>query len=403
MTTFKLNRITSLVHLEQRDDPFDRVLWVGTIVLLGSLIFSTALLHLCAVALTTVWIAKMIVRKRWLGRRTVLDIPYLAFVLARMISIPLSVDPAVSVQAFRTEIFFYVLFFVFTGTIDMKRTEDVRLLLRLVLATAAVASIIGTGKYFLGMEARASSTTSGYYTLGLYLCVVLPLAIGGQEKILRRLTVWLPVALILMVGAVFTFDRLHWLGMVFAVLVVSLLWERLLLPFFVVGAVGVVALFPSVAERAMEAINFTSHSTGRDVLWCGALMIWDQHPVFGFGLRTFSLIFPLQGQLPDPGVGSWHNDYLQVYMESGIVGLLSLCWLIVAVYYQGYRTFRAGSLSREYRSLAGAILLSCAILFLVGGVLDTHVSILFRFELALLALLFTADQKSLQSNGTWQG
>ena len=131
-------------------------------------------------------------------------------------------------------------------------------------------------------------------------------------------------------------------------------------------------------------------------------MIWDQHPLFGFGLRTFPLIFPLQAQLLDQGVGSWHNDYLQVYMESGFVGLLALCWLIVALYYHAYRTFRFGSLSPEYRSIAGALLLSCTILFLVGGILDTHVSLLFRFELALLALLFTAIQKSSRSNESWQ-
>ena len=397
-----VDRIASLMRMGQRDDPFDRLLWVGIVVLLGSTIFSTALMHLGAVMLTTVWIAKMIVRRRWLVRRTVLDIPFLAFVFARVISIPLSVDPAVSVQAFRTEIFFYVLFFVFTSTLDVKRPEDIRLLLRLVLATAVVASLVGTTKYFLGMEARATSTTSGYYTLGLYLCGVLPLALGGSEKILRRAAVWVPVSLILMIGAVFTFDRLHWFGMVLAVLVVSALWERLLLPFFAVGAIAVVVLFPSVAERAMDTVNFASHSSGRDVLWRGAEMIWDQHPVLGFGLRTFPLIFPLRAQLPDQGVGSWHNDYLQVYMESGFVGLLALCWLIVAIYYQAYKTIRAGSLSREYRSLAGALLLSCSILFLVGGILDTHVSLLFRFELALLALLFTTNQKTLQSNEPWQ-
>ena len=45
-------------------------------------------------------------------------------------------------------------------------------------------------------------------------------------------------------------------------------------------------------------------------------MIWDQHPILGFGTRTFNETFLLHDQLVDRGVGGWHNEYLQVYLES---------------------------------------------------------------------------------------
>ncbi len=386
------------VLLRRGDDPFDRAIWFLTIVLLASVIFSTAVVQSAAVLLLLVWVARAVVRRKTGLHRTILDLPFLAFVLARLLAIPFSIDPALSAEALRTEIVFYPLFFVFTSTLDPSRNAEIKFLLRLLLATAVVASIIGTLKYLLGVEPRASSTTSGYYTLGLYLCALFPLALLAGRDLLRMSWLHLLVCAVLMVGVVFTLDRLHWAGMVLAVLVVGAVRDRKLLGLFLAIGVVIVLVSPPVSRRLLEALNFTSFSSGRDVLWKGAFMIMGDHPIAGFGLRTFRRIFPLMAELTDQGIGSWHNDYLQVYMESGLLGLLSMLWFIVAIGRGAFRAFRAHSIPREYAGIFGGLLLSAGILFIVGGFLDTLVSLMYRFLFALIAVCLTAWQPRTSNN-----
>ena len=115
-------------------------------------------------------------------------------------------------------------------------------------------------------------------------------------------------------------------------------------------------------------------------------MLLDKHPLFGFGPRTFEQIFPLFDVMPVRGVGSWHNDYLQVYMESGLVGLSAMLWLVVAVYRQAWRFLRCQP-SDPDRHLVLGLLFALTVVFLVGGVLDTLVGILFRVLLAMFAIV----------------
>jgi len=89
--------------------------------------------------------------------------------------------------------------------------------------------------------------------------------------------------------------------------------------------------------------------------------------------------------LPDQGVGSWHNDYLQVYMESGLVGLLAFVAIIAAAGVVAFRQFRSGA--GPHARTAAALLLSLFIVFLVGGFLDTHGGMLVKLMLAMVGCI----------------
>ncbi len=370
----------------------DRALKAGTLVYAAAVIFSTALVQIAAVALVLGWIAKLILTRGRCFRRTVLDLPYAVLIAARLASIAVSVDLAASLQALYVDIFFYIMFFVFTNTIDLADVAWRRNLLRVLTGSAGLAAAVGLVKYFSGLAPRAASTTAGYYTLGLYLCVTLPLVLmeGRDRLIFGSRWVWAAASAIIMAGIVFTFDRIHWIGMAAAVVVTGLMRERRLAMAFAVGVVVIVLASPRVAERAIQTIHITTETSGRNVLWEGARMLAGERPVLGFGPRTFARIFPLWEELPNRTYGSWHNDYIQIYMESGLVGLLALLWLIVTVYVSGYRYFRKHAPPEDHRVLAGGLLLAFSILFVVGGVFDTLVALLFRLLLAFYALLVSA-------------
>ena len=117
------------------------------------------------------------------------------------------------------------------------------------------------------------------------------------------------------------------------------------------------------------------------------MMLITRHPLVGFGPRTFTEIFPLFQEMPVKGVGSWHNDFLQIYMESGLVGLIALLWLITVICLWGWRMLNSPTLSRQERWMFVSILTSFGVLFVIGGLFDTLVGIVFRVFLGLFALL----------------
>jgi lipopolysaccharide cholinephosphotransferase len=133
----------------------------------------------------------------------------------------------------------------------------------------------------------------------------------------------------------------------------------------------------------------------RDVLWMGALQISSNHPILGYGPYTFSEIFPFPDQLKDTKIGGWHNDYIQVYIESGSLSLLAMLWLMITIYRQTFVSIRNTKNDKQKIILALAAGISAIFLSSLTGsaFLNVLIRILFGFLLALLALLIKQDGK----------
>jgi O-antigen ligase len=368
----------------------ERALWVCLVLVAATTIFSIAVTQFLIVVMSVLW---LIVLARSKGRnlkRTPLDIPFLAFIAGRAVSVPFSIDPAVSVPGLYKEVFFYIMFFLAVHVLRAGDSErDTVTILWVITAAAVIASLVGIARYVLGFVERAASTTSGYYTLGLFLALVLPLPLllAGREGVFR--SHWVPVAAVVAVcaGIVFTFDRLHWIGMVVAIIIAGLFRNRRMILVFGACAAILAITIPDIRHRLMELVNIGSNLSGRDVLWRGAWMIKGTHPVLGFGLRTFSLIFPIPEQLPNPMIGSWHNDYLQLYFDGGLVALLGFLWFVVSLYRCSWKAYRLGRMSATERYLLSTLLLSVTLLFVMGGMLDLIVGVTARIFFAMIAVI----------------
>ena len=69
----------------------------------------------------------------------------------------------------------------------------------------------------------------------------------------------------------------------------------------------------------------------------GLRMFW-QKPVLGFGLGTFTTVYPqFRSFYTNLFVNAAHNDYVQVLVETGLVGFAAVVWFIVEVYRAGLR------------------------------------------------------------------
>ncbi len=80
-----------------------------------------------------------------------------------------------------------------------------------------------------------------------------------------------------------------------------------------------------VAERMMTLADKETYlSEGRWAVWAATVSIFRDFPLFGTGLDTFEMVFPLyqSADLFGQGWQDAHNDYLQLLAEMGLAGVL---------------------------------------------------------------------------------
>lgn len=371
----------------------EKIIWLGILVFLASLILSIAIVQIISILLIVLWLIKIFKSKSYKLQSTPLDIPVLLFILSRLSGILFSVNHEVSTPALWTEIIFYLLFFFFTHNIDV--TDDFRnhLMIKVFIVVGVVAAIIGIAKFGFGFESRASSTTSGYYTFGMYLTVLIGimLALNKQKEIFPKKLFFIISITLAIIALMFTFNRIHWLATAVIVLVYGIFKNRRVLISAGFAAGLMLIIFPSVLQRATTLLSPLSHTSERATLWQGAIKIWDERVFFGFGVDTFPLIFPLKYELIDQGISNWHNDFLQMYMECGIVGLIIFIYLAVVIFSSIIKILKTKHINNNLKNITWGILLAMVGFYvstLAGGFLSNPViSLLFIYLLAVLALI----------------
>ncbi|VFM95075.1 MAG: O-Antigen ligase [Candidatus Kentron sp. G] len=217
----------------------------------------------------------------------------------------------------------------------------------------------GDGPLFLGMSSlqRATGTYTNPNHLAGLIEMTLPVAIGlyvyslGQKtghsgwhaRIAFLATIrghrafWFAVlAVILLLGIIFSRSRTGIAVMIFGTLLLTILFSRRLGGYSVYGRVGTLLAFVAGLGFAIGLAPIFSRFAMFDPIEDGRLRLWSYSldgiatffPV-GSGPGTFSDVFPaFQG----PDLGRWfinhaHNDYLEWVFEGGIIALVVMLLL----------------------------------------------------------------------------
>jgi O-antigen ligase len=362
--------------------------------LIAVLFFSTALMNiLCGLILMT-YIINCFISKKVLLERTILDIPILLFVLAKLISVFASINFQSSFLMVYKELPYYFLFFIL-NTIVIKDYEKIyRNFLRILLVASFIASLVGIGSYAFKFSERAISTSSGYITLGIFLTVSLSVFLFLQEEryLFKNNLIFFSYIIVLLTGILFTFNRTHWVAAVLLIIIYTVYKKKYFYLLAVFLIISVIIIFiPSFQERFFQLVFFWKNMSDRDIIWKSAFSMIFERPISGFGPNTFDLIFQLKNQLGDKLVSSWHNEYLQIYMDSGIIGILSLGFLIFTIYYNAIKFFRT---EISNRMIIIPVISAMSFLFVFGGFSDYLSSILFKTFLSIFAIQITLFYKS---------
>ncbi len=184
-----------------------------------------------------------------------------------------------------------------------------------------------TGLSFTSETLRAGDSGVGISMATMTtICVVFLL----EAKSNRGRLLWGLLTALFGAALFFSFGRAAWIAFLVAVALIGVVrhkWVLIVAPLVLVLSI---VLIPGFAERFSDinasALAGSGSSTlaGRVRTWDGAMILFQQHPVFGVGIGAGAAKV---AELLHDRVVMMHNDYLSVLLETGLVGMaLFLAW-----------------------------------------------------------------------------
>lgn len=235
-----------------------------------------------------------------------------------------------------------VLFIVSVLMIGLLLQSLLMIALRGIGSSIEIASISAR----IDSNGRVGGTLGGPNSAASYLSLLLAPTLSIFLTRLKHWYKWLAalgfglggVALIL------TSSRGGWLAFILSIILLCLLaWRRGWLPLaipmfgtFVVVLLGV--SFQDVIVNRLFGSDEGSALSRVPLMMLAFQIIWD-NPILGAGANNFALLIQ-QYSTPEFG-NTWlyivHNQYLLVWSEKGVLGLVTFIWFLIATIHQGWR------------------------------------------------------------------
>jgi putative inorganic carbon (HCO3(-)) transporter len=340
------------------------------------------LVYIITTLITGAWAIQMVKDKKFIFRRTILDIPILVFVGSQIISTIFSIDPSTSFFGYYSRfnggllstVCYALLYWAFVTNIDSRKALR---LIYITLASAILVSIYGVLEHFgidknvwqQDVQSRVFSTLGQPNWLAAWIVALIPVVWllilkNGNEKAKLNNSIFLyAIAGLFFTTLLFTGSRSGLIGLAVAgiifwsIVLISNKWKYIK-QFFISGSIIVVLSLligtqftpslknliskPTEKQKTVVQASGTALETGgtesgqiRKIVWKGAFQIWKHYPIFGTGVETFAYSYYLYRPLEHNLTSEWdfiynkaHNEYLNFAANSGTVGLASYLVLI---------------------------------------------------------------------------
>ena len=349
--------------------------------------------------------------------RTPLDRPFVFFFGALIVSTLLSPDPIQSFIGYRKMWLIGGCLAVFVLVRDGQEVEKLLTITVCVAGAVAAYSIVQhfTGvdlaKTLVGKESNLDpfwfGRQEGYRVKGLHpsgityahnllfpLCVVTAWGLAPRLSKMRRFSLVLGWVLMLF-ALFFSLTRGVWIAYGLLLLLCGLIRGRRALLGALGGALVCGLIFLSagegVRERGLSAFDFQAN-IGRSQIWLANLDMIKERPLTGWGFGNYKQFRePFYQRYPKADTNAHaHNNFLQTWVDAGLLGLATFLFLIGSILAVGWRAY-ARQATEPAKSLALGSWLGM-LGFLIGGLTqynwgDAEVSIVWW---ALVGLMMRA-------------
>jgi len=381
----------------------------------------TLFFEILTITALAIWLIRMITKEENRLVKTPDNLPVLLFMILGIISLTWSDSPFVTLQELPLFLAGPLLFFIIVNNII-----DYKQVYRIVATVIIVGSLMGIYGFlqYQGIDfAFWSKNVGRQQVFGLFgnvnyfaeyiivpLTIAVPLFFAVKHRIIKIL---LFIGIIFMGSSlVLTFTRSSYLAFGMALLLMFLLFilregitqifsnYRKIIIFFLVLVIIASAmifipnplnergtvLYKIKARTSIHQLTQGSSIARRIAIWKFTWMMIEDNPILGSGLGTFQYNslryqaeFFQQGDTRDRypyGIADKaHNEYLQLWAELGIIGLVIFIWVIIRFFIHGIRY-----LKKENNNQQSAIVLG-----LMGAIMAVLIDALFGFPLHLPA------------------
>ncbi|MDE2312119.1 MAG: O-antigen ligase family protein [Patescibacteria group bacterium] len=191
------------------------------------------------------------------------------------------------------------------------------------------------------------------------------------------------------VGLFLSLSRAGWLGLAAAMAVYLIVAAdakiRKVILVATVCVLAVVLIYPNLRWRVLLPLYGEKSAVSRFSLWHTGLKGISQSPLTGLGLAGFARAWPVLNT--DPGLASAshnfpHNIFLDFWVETGVLGLISIMWLMAIFIFRGLKSAvirTSNKLSAVSDYLLPAALFLIAVIF--AGLVDNPY---FKNDLAMV-------------------
>jgi len=353
------------------------------------------------------WVVRMFLMKKFHLARNPLNIAIGAFLIAAAIGVIMAVDFKHSLKGYTTLGWISIFFLTVNNVKDVTQFKKLARILILITTIAGAYGIFqhftridffGNVKYLQKSFARSTGFFNAPLTFGNYILLVLPVVIGlSFYSNTRKEKRWLQLSsLIILTAIVFSYGRGVWLGLIGGLVFMAILRSKKLLLFVVTGIIVgsmFLAFLPSsrFTRRVMGTFKSKRSVGDRIYFLVGSMRIIRDYPITGLGWEGFRIIYPRYKPAEGRQLACHaHNNFLDVAVDSGLLGLGIFLWLLITIYKVGFHIFKEFE-DGYFKGISWGFLGSFTA-FLIAGLSqynfgDSEVVMLFYFLLGMVMVI----------------
>ena len=312
---------------------------------LASNFFSIAVNSLALGMIAVLWLATMLVKRRFMVASTPLDYFFLAYLIAELVASVFSYNPAQSFL-FSKRLLLIGVVYLFASVLSSKRIamQSVAVL----LGSACTVGILGVAKLvFADPESTTRLGIFQFYMttselMMMTALLLIPFIIHRNTPRKVRLAALLGLIPVL-ISLYATVTRGAYLAAAAGVLFIALVKQKkLILPLLAVIILLMVFAPPFVESRLHSIVDLQHpENASRMLLWGTGLRIFADHPFVGVGdIDLYELLVQYAPTGTAIEWGHLHNVLLQLLVTLGTLGFVVVVLLFVKIFITEWRILR---------------------------------------------------------------
>ena len=298
------------------------------------------------------WVLKFVVKGKPFWVKSYLDKPVLFYLSAIIIAAFFTQNRIHSLTSIKDE-WLYLLFFLAVNNIE----EEVftKKLINIIIGISALVALYAIFQHYTGHDYyhgkildpisgtgkfRSVGNFSIPLTYGFYAMVVSLLSFSlafFEEDKTRRIFYFL-CSFLCITGNLFSGTRGTLIAQIFGFVVFFIFSSnknrKVGMPMVLLYFILIFFIDPDIFVRTntlIQAKDIASMDI-RTVIWSTSFRIFLDHPLFGIGFGNFNQFYEHYLRIPSQIFGHAHNDFLNVAVDAGIIGLIPFVWLWITIW-----------------------------------------------------------------------